>query len=786
MKKLFYSIIALAGILTASCSTDADKLVFDPSASVAPALGTLNGTTLASDGADLTFEFTQPTYNIDAAKLYTLYVSDSQDFSKQEKLAATVSGTTVTVKQSALNSAILNLGGIADAEFTIYLRLDSWVANNKNTAIESSLTQSNVISATFVPYNQLILDKDVYEHVWVQGDYCGWSHDKSQFLYNYSKDGKTYTGVIDFADKAVNGIKFTGAASWEDATGNWGSEAQAEAEEANSIQLINGGGSQNIICYSKRFYGFTLDKNSLVLTKDWGANVIGIVGEFNNWGTDPDIEMNYNKDYVRFWADVDFATDTKIKFRADADPDWTYNWGKDANAGGDNIEVSAGKYRVYLDLNKKTVELNATMYGKDEPTANGDAPEPEKPGAWSLIGTINGDSWSADVDMANIDGDIWVVRNVTLTANDEFKIRADHDRAVAVGGPEENSTSTIDPSNAYGVFKPELGKAFAVGDKNIQVGVAGAYDVTYDYAGQTILIEEHKAVYSLIGEIGGNSWSKDFEMTQDGDVWTSPVVNITGGFKIRYDYSWDDANTYGVAEGFTPEVGVEFTAVQPGGNITVPAAGDYKVVFNAKTLAVTINAVAFPEHLYMIGSEFGNWDWASDGIVEMTPVNGQEGQFWTVRYFTANQGFKYAPEKAWGKDFHSLTTNDGYTVDGGNCVVAEDGFYTVHVDLKREMVHVEPARIYGIGDCFGGWDAKMDAALFKADGKTLKATLAADGELRMYVESSIANSDWWTREFIILDGKIVYRGNDGDQQRVSCTKGQEVVLDLNAGTGSIK
>ncbi len=784
MKKLFYSIIALAGILTASCSTDADKLVFDPSVSVAPALGTLSGTTLASDGADLTFEFTQPTYNIDAAKLYTLYVSDSQDFSKQEKLAATVSGTTVTVKQSALNSAILNLGGIADAEFTIYLRLDSWVANNKNTAIESSLTQSNVISATFVPYNQLILDKDVYEHVWVQGDYCGWSHDKSQFLYNYSKDGKPYTGVIDFADKAVNGIKFTGAASWEDATGNWGSEAQAEAEEANSIQLINGGGSQNIICYSKRFYGFTLDKNSLVLTKDWGANVIGIVGGFNDWGGQPDIEMNYNKDYVRFWADAEFTSDTEIKFRADGD--WTYNWGKDAGVGADNITVSAGKYRVYLDLNKKTVELNATMYGKTEPSAGGDAPEPEKPGAWSLIGTINGDSWSADVDMANIDGDIWVARNVTLTANDEFKIRADHDWAVAVGGPEENSTSTIDPSNAYGVFKPELGKAFAVGDKNIQVGVAGVYDVTYDYAGQTILIEEHKAVYSLIGEIGGNSWSKDFVMTQDGDVWTSPVVNITGGFKIRYDYSWDDANTYGVAEGFTPEVGVEFTAVQPGGNITVPAAGDYKVVFNAKTLAVTISAVAFPEHLYMIGTEFGNWDWASDGIVELTPVNGQEGQFWTVRYFTDNQGFKFSPEKAWGKDFHSLTTNDGYFVNDGNCAVTEVGFYTVHVDLKREMVHVEPARIYGFGDCFGGWDAKMDAALFKADGKTLKATLAADAELRMYVESSIANSDWWTREFIILDGKIVYRGNDGDQQRVSCTKGQEVVLDLNAGTGSIK
>ena len=782
MKKLFYTIIAFAGILAASCSTDEDKLVFDPSSSVAPSLGTLAGTTLASDGADLTFEFTQPTYNIDAAKLYTLYISDSQDFTKQEKLAATVSGTTVTVKQSALNSAILNLGGVADAEFTVYLRLDSWVANNKNTAVETSLTQSNVISATFVPYNQLILDKDVYDHVWVQGDYCGWSHDKSQFLYNYSKDGKTFTGVVDFADKAANGIKFTGAASWDASSGNWGSAAQAEEAEANSIKLINGDGSQNIICYSKRFYGFTLDKNSLVLTKDWGADVIGIVGAFNNWGADPDIEMNYNKDYVRFWADVDFTSDTEIKFRADGK--WDYEWGQDAAVKGANIAVSAGKYRIYLDLNKKTVELSTSMYGKNEPSASGDEPEPEKPSVWSLIGTINGDSWSADIDMNNIEGDIWVARSVKLTASDEFKIRADHDWSVAIGGPEENSTSTIDPANVYGVFKPELGKAFAAGSVNIQVGVEGTYDVTYDYAGQTILIEEHKAVYSLIGEIGGNSWTKDFVMTQDGDVWTSPVVNITGGFKIRYDYTWDVV--YGAAEGFAPEVGVEFTAVQPGSNIAVPAAGDYKVAFNAKTLAVTITAVAFPEHLYMIGAEFGNWDWSSDGIVELAPVNGQEGEFWTVRYFTANQGFKFSSEKAWGKDFHSLTTNDGYTVEGGNCVVSEDGFYTVHVDMKREMVHIEPARIYGIGDCFGGWDAKMESALFKAEGKTLKATLAADGQLRMYVESSIADSDWWTREFIILDGKIVYRGNGGDQERVACTKGQVVTLDLNAGTGSIK
>lgn len=584
MKKLFYTIIAFAGILAASCSTDEDKLVFNPSSTAAPTLGTLAGTTLSSDGADLTFEFTQPKYNVDAGVLYALYASDSQDFGKQEKLAATIGGTKVTVKQSALNSVILNLGGEPGAEFTVYLRLDSWLATNKNTAVESSLARSGVLSATFVPYSQLILDKDIYDHVWVMGDYSGWSHDKAQLLYNYSKDGNIFTGVVDFDDKAANGIKFTGAASWDEATGNWGTANPDDASEAASVTLLNGS-NDNIMCYGKRFYKFTLDKKALVLTKEWGADKIGVVGTINNWAA-PDVEMTFNKDYLRFWVDLEVTGDQEIKFRADED--WVYNWGADAKSGGDNIKVGTGKYRVYLDLNKGTVELNEKMFGKTEPSAGGDEPEPEKPAVWSLIGTIGGTNWDTDTDMTNTDDEVWIARSVALTANDEFKLRFGHDWADAVGGTEANSKSTIDPTKPYDVFKPVLGTVFATGGMNIQVGVEGTYDVTYDNAAKTILVENHKALFSLIGDINGSGWGKDFVMTQDGDVWTSPVVTIGGEFKIRYDFSWADSNTYGVAEGTTVEIGKEFTVVQPGGNIKVPEAGDYKVIFNAKTLAVTI------------------------------------------------------------------------------------------------------------------------------------------------------------------------------------------------------
>ncbi len=782
-KLLYYGLLAAASLFAASCTEEEDLVTFDLNKATAPSITSISGATLAADGEPLTFNFNLPDYQLSAGKTYSLYAAADQAFSAPEKVSATI-GTdgSVSVKQSDINSLILNLGGEPETEFTLYFRVSSWLATDKGNAVESSLLYSNVVAATFIPYDMTVLDKDTYQTVWVQGNYAGWSFDSCQYLYNYSKDTKTFSGVVDFADKAADGIKFTGAAAWDDATGNWGSEAQAEEAEAGSIQLIAGGGSKDIKCYSKRFYKLSLNTETLVLTKEWGADQIGIVGTINNWSA-PDVVMNYNADYVRFWADLEVEGDQEIKFRADED--WTWNWGAECKAGGDNIKVSTGKYRVYLDLNKGTVELNEKMYGQPEPTASGssDEPEPDKPSAWSIIGTVNGSSWDTDIDLTNTSGDIWVARSISLTANDEFKIRADHAWDTSVGGPEANSKSTIDASNPYDVYKPELGVAFAAGDKNIQVGVEGVYDITFDYAASTILIEEHKAAYALIGEINGDSWSQDVIMTQNGDIWTSPVVNITGGFKIRFDYNWD--NCYGVAEGFTPVIGEEFTAEQPGSNITVPEAGDYKVTFNAATKAVKIVAVAFPETMYMIGADFGNWDWSSDGIVEMTPVHSGEGQFWTVRYIKAGVGFKFCSKREWSGDFWGLTTNDGFTESGGNCTVDKDGLYLVHIDLKDEKVHVEQARIYGIGDCFGGWNEGMEGALFTNTEGKASIKLAANGEVRMYVASDIATTDWWTREFIILDGKIVYRGTGNDQTRVACTAGQTVTLDFNAGTGSI-
>jgi hypothetical protein len=67
---------------------------------------------------------------------------------------------------------------------------------------------------------------------------------------------------------------------------------------------------------------------------------------------------------------------------------------------------------------------------------------------------------------------------------------------------------------------------------------------------------------------------------------------------------------------------------------------------------------------------------------------------------------------------------------------------------------------------------------FSADAST------GDGGVRICIV--LPNTDWWKTEFIVLDGKIAYRGNGGDQTRVAGTAGQTVSLNFATGTGSIQ
>ena len=127
--------------------------------------------------------------------------------------------------------------------------------------------------------------------------------------------------------------------------------------------------------------------------------------------------------------------------------------------------------------------------------------------------------------------------------------------------------------------------------------------------------------------------------------------------------------------------------------------------------------------------------------------------------------------------------NEGFVTPNNNQVEAE-GIYTIIVDLKGNKVTVMPAKVFGMGDCFGGWNEGANA--FAVEGTTLVATTAAAGNLRMYAEIPGNTGNWWQSEFNIFDGKIVCRADGGDQDAVAAGAGAKVTLDFNAGTGSIQ
>ncbi len=555
-----------------------------------------------------------------------------------------------------------------------------------------------------------------------------------------------------------------------------------------------------------------------------GADTWGIIGpaQEGGWDTDLDLQKISSDPEVWYGSSVTLNAD-KFKFRGnDTWGDYDLGGGEFAieapivmTKGGGDMSAEAGTYDVYLFPTYGVAYINAPAGGNDLPDIDLNQYEylsvMEGADTWGLIGPAQEGGWDSDTDLEKIsdDPEIWAIKGMALQA-DKFKFRGndawgDYD----LGGGEFAVEAPIVMTKGGGDMTAEAG--------NYDVYLYPTYGVAYIKAagGSTPPPPEKPKVWSLIGTLEDSGWATDYDLENtSGNTWVikNVFVREKDEFKIRADHAWnksvggpeenaqstyEEGKAYGV---YQPVVGETFTA--GGVNIRIGVEGYYNVTFTYGNDSSTIlieEYKEFPDHLYMIGEEFGGWDWTSDGVVDMTPVVYQptwgaesdqsEAQFFAIRYISAGKGFKFCAKKEWNGDFWGLDTNEGFTESGGNCTVDADGIYLIHIDLKRSIVHVEPARVYGIGNCFGGWDAAMEGALFKADGKTLKATAAADGELRMYVESSISNSGWWTREFIILDGKIDYRGDDegqGDQARVNVKNGQEIVLDFNAGTGEIR
>ncbi|WP_300702038.1 SusF/SusE family outer membrane protein [Bacteroides sp.] len=208
-----------------------------------------------------------------------------------------------------------------------------------------------------------------------------------------------------------------------------------------------------------------------------------------------------------------------------------------------------------------------------------------------------------------------------------------------------------------------------------------------------------------------------------------------------------------------------------------------------------------PQALYAIG-DFCEWNW--DKATSMIPVNGNPDKFWAMIWCEQGKGLKFNTATSWNGSQFGVA--DNVTINGigfdksddGNIVFKESSWHLVMITVAINgrsydytVDFMEPA-IYVFGVANGGAFAADDKWKFavptKGDGEFVSPALAADSAgdgddcLRVCVVLS-PNIDWWRSEFIFFDGKIAYRGNGGDQDRIGCKKGQKVYLDFSKGTG---
>ena len=655
-----------------------------PENAVAPTLGAIEGCALADGGADIVVEYTKADFGVATANAHNLYIAKSEDMADMKKAKATFSDAEITMTQADLNVVALDFAE-AGTEVDLYFAVVANLNTDKGAAVAGTELMSNVVKATFKSYVADVLPSEKYDKVWVIGNYCGWDHAKTQFLFDYTASGNIYSGVIDFADAegvslANTGFKLTGIAGWDD-TCNWGEETKAtEADEPASIQLITGGGSQDIMRYAKRFYGFEFDKTSLVLKKAWSADQIGIIGLNGDWETD--IVMEYNAKWTRFYADVDITADGTLKFRADAA--WNLNWGADAfglegDADG-NIKVTAGKYRVYFNPVAGIFELNAKNYGTDEDTGAGagTTPEPPTETTYGLIGDFNG--WGEpDVDLV-ARGDGWYVTTaLEVGADGKFLIRLNDAWSNKFGFAEDNTFVTIDAKNTLTAEGKDMWIAAGTYDFYFNPEAAELYVMTAGAADPT-LPSDAKAV-KVYADVKAAGWENCNiygwgDLGEFAGTWAGTAMTAEGDYFV-YQF---DATAYGKT--------VSIVLNNGNGDQTV----DIKDIVLNNDVVITLT-----------DNEGGKWNYTVNGEAPVTPEPPAETTYGLIGDFNG-----------WGSDVDLVARGDGWYVTEALTIEAEGKLLIRLNDAWDEKYGNDGSKLV-IGEntlTYGGADMWIDAGSY--------------------------------------------------------------------------
>ncbi len=388
-----------------------------------------------------------------------------------------------------------------------------------------------------------------------------------------------------------------------------------------------------------------------------GWNIIGLNGDWEN-------DILATNDGSLWTAYITVPEASEFKWRLDGA--WDSDFGGtfvaldepfEAVAGGPNIQVAAGFWKVVLDTANNTITIS-----------DGNV--------WSLIGDFN--SWAGDVDMVLTDGK-WVSPVTHLNTNG-FKLRHNHDWALSIGGNFE-----------------EFGKPFeAVSEDgpNIMLPAEGDYVVTYDPEAQTITIDKSISGWNVIG-LNGN-WDEDVIATENAGVWTVRVnAPEDTEFKWRKDGGWDE--NYG---GDLVNIGEAFPAFAGGNNIKLPAG--YWLLTLDLSGAEPMLMVSDGTVWSLIGV---NGDWEKD--IDMVLDEGA----WVSPETAISGEFKIRKNHDWAENRGGVMAAVGEAFDavaGGDNIKVEDGTYIVTYDPQAEKITVANAKkSWGVIGDFNEWSGDV-------------------------------------------------------------------------------
>ncbi|MEE9348767.1 MAG: SusE domain-containing protein [Flavobacteriaceae bacterium] len=285
--------------------------------------------------------------------------------------------------------------------------------------------------------------------------------------------------------------------------------AEANTAMDFDFKVLTSLSDQSTFLSDARTITITTFPSILDLSTTWG--VVGSATP-NSWDG-PDLEFFQTGEANIYAAYVNLA-DGQIKFRENND--WALNYGDNGadntlDQDGTNIDVTAGSYKIIINLNDFTYTIDSF--------------------SWGMVGDATPNGWGGPDTVLKYDEYSDTFKAVVVLGNGEMKFRQNNDWAVNYG--DTGADGTLES-----------------GGDNIIV-TAGSYLVTLNLTDLDAPFYSLEAtdIWGIVGDATPGGWGgPDVKFTpdfagNDGLYYLNDVTLTTGFFKFRTNDDW--GNNYG-------------------------------------------------------------------------------------------------------------------------------------------------------------------------------------------------------------------------------------------------